>query len=208
MGKTLSKNDKVLYAGGDSKNGQELVRVTSVTTTPKRDSAPKPIACPTYKTLCQALQELAAYERKEGEQKFIDNVLNEAKVFKGEAVINHHPISGGGSDEHGPVKGMEDSEFKEPRLPYFVDIEYIEIAYALRKRGMNPYDFHVGWVGFKNIWSPIKNAVNAMLGDPERSGTTSLAHRPNRLGVEIGKLIAERYKNLTEFTEEFCKNAC
>lgn len=220
MGKLLDKSAPVVFAKGDPNKGPVLVKVGTVTTTPKSNTAPKPVTCPKYKTLCQALQELAAYERAEGD-KFFDNVIDFSRPLKGQVVVHHHPIEGGSWESVPPVNGMinpvgqkegiEDTEFRDPRptTPYFVDIEYVEVAYVLRKRGMNPYDFYLGWAGVtKPVINGITNAWHYITDDPDRQSSSPLSHKPNRYGVDIGKMIAERYENLTAFTNEYCKNAC
>ena len=42
----------------------------------RQTGKPIPIAVIPVKTLCQALHELAAYERKEGTEKFVDKVIS------------------------------------------------------------------------------------------------------------------------------------
>ncbi len=219
-GKFLEKNAKVAFAGGNPDKGPVLLKVGTVTTTPAANNKPKPVVCPSYKTLCQALKELAAYERAEGD-KFFDNVIDFGRPFtKGQVVVHHHPIEGGGWEAVPPIKGMinpigqaegiEDTEFRDPRptTPYFVDIEYVEVAYVLRKRGQNPIDFYLGWTGvFKPLKNEFDNLIHRYKGEPPET-SSPLSHKPNRFGIDLGKMIAERYENLTAFTEAYCKNAC
>lgn len=219
-GKLLEKNAKVAFAGGNPDKGPVLVKVGTVITTPAANNKPKPVVCPAYKTLCQALKELAAYERAEGD-KFLDNVVDFGNLARGIVVVHHHPIEGGGWESVPPIKGMinpigqvegiEDTEFRDPRptTPYFVDIEYVEVAYVLRKKGLNPIDFYMGWAGgvkpAENAWHNFKHLIK---GEYERESSSPLSHKPNRFGIDIGKMIAEQYKDLTAFTEVYCKNAC
>ncbi|MDE2600457.1 MAG: hypothetical protein KGL40_12625 [Rhodocyclaceae bacterium] len=220
MGKLLEKTAPVVFANGDKNKGPVLVKVATVTTTPKSDNKPKPVTCPKYKTLCQALQELAAYERAEG-PKFLDNVIDFKNVVRGRVVVNHHPIDGGSWQDVPPIEGMinpigqgegiEDTEFRDPRptTPYFVDIEYVEVGYVLRKKGYDPIAYYIGWTGvFKPSHNAIKNFVHRIFGEEERETSSPLSHKPNLYGLLMGKMIAEKYLNLTKFTEEYCKNAC
>lgn len=100
MKKVLKSTDKVLYSNGDAKYGSELVLVAKRATTPASDNAPKIVHCVKYKTLCDALRELAEYERKEGTEKFVKGILDRDKLIRGELVINHHFIVGGGVNRH------------------------------------------------------------------------------------------------------------
>lgn len=219
-GKFLEKNAKVAFAGGNPDKGPVLVKVGTVTTTPAANNKPKPVACPSYKTLCQALKELAAYERAEG-PKFLDNVIDFKNVVRGRVVVNHHPIDGGSWQDVPPIEGMinpigqgegiEDTEFRDPRptTPYFVDIEYVEVGYVLRKKGYDPIAYYIGWAGvFKPGRNKIMNLIKWMKGEDETETSSPLSHKPNLYGLLMGKMIAEKYLNLTKFTEEYCKNAC
>lgn len=222
MGKTLDPKEKVLYSNGDAKNGSELVKVGVVTTTPSTNSSAKPISCKKYKTLCDGLIELAAYEKKKGTDKFVNDIIEFNKVFTrkdGGVVINHHPIGGGGFDQTGPVAGMEDTEFKDPRLPYFVDLEYVEVAYALRKKGLVPSDFYLAWAGgkqlgnagnslAKKLWNKLTKKPEERKPVDENALGSGLDHRPNRMGLDIGDLIGKHYPTIEDFTKDFCKNEC
>ncbi|QDQ27514.1 hypothetical protein FNU76_14755 [Chitinimonas arctica] len=148
----------------------------------------------TGKTLCHALFELAAYENQKGTMVFVKEIIDRKKLVRGELVISHNPVTGGG-DPQDP--GIENSEFKDPRLPYYVDTEYIEVGYALTKQGM---DAKMGFIA----WVTAKKAISLFTGD----STTGLSHRPNALGLQIGEMIAKRYRNIAHFAEEFCGGKC
>lgn len=75
MTQTLKRGKKVFYSDGDEKWGSELVFVARRETAPSSDTTPKTVTCVKYKTLCDALYELAEYEKKEGEQKSLSNIF-------------------------------------------------------------------------------------------------------------------------------------
>ena len=208
MAQTLKRGEKVLYSDGDEKWGSELVFVARRETTPSSDTTPKPVTCVKYKTLCDALKELAAFEKQKGSKKFIKEILDRDQLLRGELVINHNPILGGGDPND---KEIEKSEFKDPRLPYFVDIEYIEMGYALQKQQLQPEGFHLFYWLFGKIpygvWESAKHAAKEKEFKAIGFGTTP-SHRPNRIGLEIGKLIAAKYQDIAHFAEEFCENEC
>lgn len=176
MKKVLKSTDKVLYSNGDAKYGSELVLVAKRATTPASDNAPKIVHCVKYKTLCDALRELAEYERKEGTEKFVKGILDRDKLIRGELVINHHFIVGGG-DPKDPM--IEDTEFKDPRLPYFVDIEYIEVGYALKKQRLEPEAYNLLWNAIKLPVSVIEAAKGNQSWDKVGWGSGPF-HRLNR----------------------------
>lgn len=150
--------------------------------------------CVNYKTLCDALHELADIEKHKGTEAFVKAILDRKELMKGRLAINHNGISGGGDPKN---KNIEDSEFKDPRLPYFVDIEYIEVGYAMTKQDL---DATMGYL----LWNGIKKTLDVFTGQH----SSPLTHRPNAIGLQIGQLIARRYKNIAHFTEEFCKDEC
>lgn len=208
MKKILRSNEKVLYSDGDEKYGSELVLVAKRTTTPTSDNTPKIVHCVKYKTLCDALRELAEYERKEGTEKFVKGILDRDKLIRGELVINHHYIVGGGDPKDYTI---EDTEFRDPRLPYFVDIEYIEVGYAMTRQHMQAEAFNFAYWLFGKVPVGIYESLKSSLENKKfkAEGFGSLpSHRPNIIGLRVGELIAKRYDNISQFTEEFCKDEC
>lgn len=199
MGKFLDQKEKVLYSNGDPEKGSELVKVATVTTTPKNNSSAKPIKCVKYKTLADALKELGTIERKKGTKKFIKDILDRGELVKGNLAINHNPIVGGGSPTN---KEIEDSEFKDPRLPYFVDVEYVEVGYALSKQWINP-----GLTYF--LWTWIaKPFGRASEGIDQKCPYGDYNKRQNRMGVYIGRVIANNYKDIMDYAEKLAVDEC
>jgi len=158
---------------------------------------------PSGKTLCQALRELAAFENQKGTQRFIKDIIDRDTLFRGNLVINHHPVTGGGNPAD-PV--IEDTEFKDPRLPHYVDMEYVEVGYALTRQGLNAQSTYIAWVGAKKLISGIGGIAQELgyNGLPS-TASTGISHPPNLVGLRIGELIAKRYRNITHFADEFCK---
>lgn len=199
MAQTLKRGEKVLYSDGDEKWGSELVFVARRETTPSSDSTPKTVTCVKYKTLCDALKELAAIEKKKGTNKFIKEILDRDQLLRGELVIMHNPITGGGDPKDTKI---EDTEFKDPRLPYFVDIEYVEVGYALSKQWINPSLMH-------GMWALLVKPIGRLIeGQKQKNPITDYNHRPNRLGAKMGRIIANNYKDLSDFTDKFCTDEC
>ena len=202
MAKILKREEKVLYSDGDEKWGSELVFVARRETTPSSDTSPKTVTCVKYKTLCDALKELAAFEKQKGTKIFVKEILDREQLLRGELVINHNPILGGGDSND---KTIEKTEFKNPRLPYFVDIEYVEVGYALTRQKM---DAKMGMILWNWIAKPLGKSAQYGKSGNGGVGGTGITHRPNALGLQIGELIAKRYKDIAHFSEEFCRDEC
>lgn len=198
-GEVLKNSEKILYSNGDSKSGSELVSITKMKTTTQSNTEAKPVKCVKYKTLCDALKELAAIEQKKGTEKFIKDIIDRDKLIRGELVINHNPIIGGGDPND---KEIEDTEFKDPRLPYFIDIEYIEVGYALSKQWISPGLAYGAWT---LIGKPAGRAVEEQR---QKNPITDYNYRPNRIGTRIGRMIANNYENIADFVSKFCTNEC
>ena len=197
MGKTLTSDEKILYAGGDEKYGQELILVKQVTTTHKSNTAPKVIDCPKYKTLGQAVKELANIEKAKGTEKFCKDVIDRKELLKGHLVITHNEIIGGGNPNDPEI---EDTEFTNVRVPYFVDIEYVEVGYALAKQNINPGAAFAVWIGIKELLRISNVSWPTPYADFNK--------RPNRIGLQIGWIISKEYKNLTDFADQLLKAEC
>ncbi len=199
MAKILQCDEKYLYADGDEIAGSELVRIATRTTTPKTSTNPKPIRCTSYKTLVDALKELGAIERKVGTKKFVKDIISRENLTRGELVITHNPIVGGGSKTD---KNIEDTEFQDPRLPYFIDIEYVEVSYALSKQWINPGVMYFIWTFIGKIGGRID------AGLPPKNPWKDYNHRPNRAGIYLGRRIANNYKDIMDFAEQLAVDEC
>lgn len=197
MGKTLGGGEKILYAGGDEKYGQELILVKQVTTTHKSDAEPKPIECPKYKTLGQAVKELANIEKAKGTEKFCKDVIDRKELLKGHLAITHNEIIGGGNPNDPEI---EDTEFTNVRVPYFVDIEYVEVGYALAKQGISPGATYTAWISFKWTYELFKLHWTPPFANFEK--------RQNRIGLQIGWIISKEYKNLMDFADQLIAAEC
>lgn len=199
VGELLKANEKFLYSNGDEKTGSELVRVATVTTTHKSNTAGKPVPCVKYKTLATALKELGRIERQKGTEKFIKEILDRNELVKGHLAINHNAIVGGGSPTD---KEIEDTEFKDPRLPYFVDVEYVEVGYALSKQWINPGLMYFFWTWIAKPFGR-KNE-----GLPQKCPYGDYNKRQNRMGVYIGRIIANSYKDIYDYAEQLAAGEC
>ncbi len=157
-------------------------------------------ACVKYKTFCQAISELAQFEKTKGTDRFVKDIIDRGNVLTGHLVINHHPVLGGGDPNN---KSIEGTEFTSPRLPFFVDMEYVEVGYALQKQSINPALMYMAWCG---IVKPLGRSIEKR---PQKSPVDDyLNSRPNLIGIRIGRLIANEYKDIEDFAKKFCAVEC
>lgn len=205
------------------------------------------------KTLCDALKELAAFERQKGTSAFVNYIIESLRSAPNHFPVLHHKNSDG--IEENPEKNsapkswklsngsqaiLEPSEFRDRigvydffidttipqnkiikekrqnannityassrgRFPMpqgtfkpsffqkkngWFDIEYIEVGYALNRKGYNAGLVYTAWTTGKYILSS--------------SAGTSYSHPPNHDALFMGSYIADGYTNLTEFTKIFC----
>lgn len=161
------------------------------------------IACPTHKTLCWALNELAKYENQKGTEEFCDY------VYQPPITIMHHSV------KNDYLNDSEDTEFltlsfpkieygwfgielgievTPPKFPLYVDIEYVEIGYVLYKRyrGM-AFGFYFGFNSFKLF-------MQSVVGH----GGNNFGHPPNKYGFVLGVAIARDFPNIQNFVNQWC----
>jgi hypothetical protein len=114
--------------------GTHLAHVATAVTTPKADKSVKVVKCPTYRTLCYALFQLAEREDSLGTYKFCRAIINPLGAWTGEVINDHTAVVGGGD----ATKNVEDTEFRMEGTDQFFDTEYIEAGYALTRMGLGP----------------------------------------------------------------------
>ncbi|WP_348945259.1 hypothetical protein ABHF33_01215 [Chitinibacter sp. FCG-7] len=178
-----------------------------------------------YKTLCDALKELGMYERQKGTVRFVRDVIDAGELIRGNLHITHHPVIGGGKSGDSKI---EDTEFRDPRIPLYYDIEYVEVAYALERQFINSPSMYALWTGIKPLASTAKvasdtlGAIEAMesISDLRKvwqtmsSSYSGQTFNPikqywsgqNKRGLWLGKLIAREFNSILDFAEQFSVN--
>lgn len=171
------------------------------------------IACPTHKTLCWALNELAKYENQKGTEEFCDYVIGFSKGgYIGIRLdLNHHGVE---NDKRPNFKGAELTDFitldfpklqyvlfsidlgitvEEPTFPLYVDIEYVEMGYALYKKYMGgAFYAYFGW-NFGKLVAYLFTGKGNHFGYP-----------PNKYGFVLGVYIAKNFNTIQSFVHQWC----
>ena len=171
-------------------------------------------SCKRYKTLCMALNELAKFEEIEGTEIFCDNIIKFNADMSNILSLNHHYITGGGNPKDSNIENTEfitfgfpkiehgiffHYEIEPPDFPLYVDIQYVEMAYALTRMP----------VPIANIsyysWNTFKKMIQSVKGD----GGTNFGHPPNKFGFILGHYIATNYESIRTFATNWCVgNSC
>lgn len=165
--------------------------------------------CKRHKTLCMALNELAKFEENEGTDVFCDNVIKFNADLTNIMSLNHHYVTGGGNPKDNNIESTEFITFGFPRIergiwyhyeieppefPLYVDIEYVEMAYALTR--MKLPIAHSAYYS----WNSLKQVAQLWPG----VGGTNFGHIPNKYGFILGNYIANNYDSIRAFANDWC----
>ncbi len=165
--------------------------------------------CKRHKKLCMALNELAKFEEAEGTKIFCNNVVKFNPSYPDTMVLNHHSVTGGGNPKDNNSESTEFITFGFPRIergiwyhyeieppefPLYVDIEYVEMAYAITRMKLP-----IAYPAYFS-WNVGKKAAQFLLG----VGGTNFGHRPNKYGFILGNYIANNYDSIRAFANDWC----
>lgn len=159
--------------------GADVAHVGTAVTTPKADKSVKVVKCPTYKTLCSALFQLAKREDELGTAEFCHRIINPTAAWTGGVINDHTTVVGGGD----PNAHVEDTEFRMVGTNHFFDTEYIEAGYALSRMGLGP---DLVWLLYLSIKRTVESGVPEYILDNIRTMAAAMT-----LPITIGHTILE-----------------